>query len=140
MISTGYCQLIGSKEAYCRVKKRKERREQPGAEDVQELANQFYSGYFIPSLAKSGIGPVKWHGIPWHSNGVFVVGNVGREDQRQKESVARVWLMYISACSSRAVALADAHFPPGCSILCAADAPRQARSRVSQPHTSSAYR
>jgi len=45
-----YCQLIRSKEAYYRVKKRKERREQPGAEDVQELANQFYSGYFIPSL------------------------------------------------------------------------------------------
>lgn len=46
----GYCQLIRSKEAYYQVKKRKERREQPGAEDGQELADQFYSGYFIPSL------------------------------------------------------------------------------------------
>ena len=40
--------------------------------------------------SKSGIGPVQWHGIPWHANGVFGVGNGGREDQMQKESVARV--------------------------------------------------
>jgi len=31
-----YCQLLRSKEAYCRVNKMKERREQLGTEDVQE--------------------------------------------------------------------------------------------------------
>jgi hypothetical protein len=52
----------------------------------------------------------------------------------QKESVARVWLISLSALSSRAGALADANFPPGCSSRCAVGAPRQTGSRVSPPH------
>ena len=58
----------------------------------------------------------------------------------QKESGARGWLIDISACSSRAVALAEANVPPGCSPLCAGGAPRQAGSRVLLLHNSSAYR
>ncbi len=33
------------------------------------------------------IGPVKWRGIPWHTSGVFAVGNAQRWVQRPRESV-----------------------------------------------------
>ncbi len=40
-----------------------------------------------------GIDSVKWHGIPLHSNDVFVVGNALRGGRKQKESVVRALLI-----------------------------------------------
>ena len=59
----------------------------------------------------SEIDSVKWHGIPLHTSGAFVVGSGQQWDQMQKENVGLVWLICISASSSRAASSVGASFP-----------------------------
>jgi len=50
-----------------------------------------------------GIGFVTWHDSPRLSDGVFLVGNVGREGQMLKEIVVPAWPIESVASSFHAV-------------------------------------
>src|SRR5450755_2001429 len=41
----------------------------------------------------SGIGSVKWYGTPLHLSSAFAVENGLRWGRKQRESIARVWLI-----------------------------------------------
>ncbi len=61
-----------------------------------------------------GIGPVKWHDIPQHANGVFEAGDVERLGQMLRESVVLVLPIETAASSFHAAVLVDENFQLDC--------------------------
>src|SRR5260370_42465120 len=73
-----YCQLIERMEELVKEKDEGKKRSRRRGVDNAVLCRSYCFG---DPRFRSGIGSVKWHGIPQHADGAFAVENVPRSDR-----------------------------------------------------------